>query len=147
MWENTLRGSTVFAVDTNVIVAAYAWWDDRQDAAVRAINRFADEKTLIVPLHALMESYSVLTRLPRRFRVTPTEAFRALHITFENVPVAGLSSGDFWPLLGTFVSRGISGGRIYDAAIAHVALEAGVEAILTFNARHFWGEGLKVLTP
>ena len=137
----------IVAVDTNVIVAAYAWWDDRQDAAVRAINRFADEKTLIVPVHALMESYSVLTRLPRRYRATPAEAFRALHITFANVPVAGLSSGDFWPLLETFVSRGISGGRIYDAAIAHVAHEAGAEAILTFNARHFWAEGLKVLTP
>ena len=55
----------IVAIDTNVIVAAYAWWDDRQDAA----------------------------------------------------------------------------------AIAHVAREGGAEAILTFNARHFWGEGLKVLTP
>lgn len=137
----------IVAVDTNVIVAAYAWWDGRQDAAVRAINRFADEKTLIVPLHALMESYSVLTRLPRAYRATQAEAFRALRITFANVPVVSFSSGDFWPLLESFVSRGISGGRIYDGAIAHAAREAGAEAILTFNVRHFWGEGLKVLTP
>ncbi|HKS23148.1 MAG TPA: PIN domain-containing protein [Thermoanaerobaculia bacterium] len=137
----------IVAVDTNVIITAYAWWDGRQDAAVRAINRFVDEKTLIVPVHALMESYSVLTSLPREYRATPAEAFRALQITFANVPVAGLSSDDFWPLLKTLVNRDISGGRIYDAAIAHVAREAGAEAILTFNARHFWGEGLQVLTP
>jgi predicted nucleic acid-binding protein len=102
----------IVAVDTDVIVAAHAWWDGRQDAAAAAINRFADEKTLIVPYHALMQSYSVLTRLPRPYRVLPAEAFRALRITF-----------------------------------AHVAREAGAEAILTFNARHFWGEGLQVLSP
>lgn len=94
-----------------------------------------------------MESYSVLTRLPRPHRAAPAEAFRALRTTFANVPVTGLSSGDFWPLLETLVNRGLFGGRIYDAAIAHVAREAGAEAILTFNVRHFWGEGLQVLSP
>jgi predicted nucleic acid-binding protein len=137
----------IVAVDTSVIIPAHAAWDGRHDAAVRAINRFADEKALIVSGHALMGSYSVLTRLPRPFRVAPAEAFRALRITFANVPVASLSSGDVWPLLETFANRSIAGGRIYDAAIAHAAREAGAEAILTFNARHFWGEGLEVLSP
>jgi len=137
----------IVAVDTSVIVPAHALWDERHDVSVRAINRFIDENNLIVPWHALMESYSVLTRLPRRIRATPAEAFHALRITFANVPVASLSSADLWPLFESFVRRGISGGRIYDAAIAHAAREAGAEAILTFNARDFWGEGLKVLTP
>jgi predicted nucleic acid-binding protein len=63
--------------------------------------------------------------------------------------VAGLAADQVWPLLETFANRGISGGRIYDAAIAHVAREAGAEAILTFNVRDFENvvEGLQVLTP
>ena len=63
------------------------------------------------------------------------------------MPVAGLAMDHVWPLLETFANRGISGGRIYDAVIAHAAREAGAEAILTFNARHFVGEGLQVLSP
>ena len=38
----------IVAVDTSVIIPAHAAWDGRHDAAVRAINRFADEKALIV---------------------------------------------------------------------------------------------------
>ena len=61
----------IVAVDTNVIVAALSTWDARYESAARAIERLADENTLIVPLHVLIEAYSVLTRLPRPFRVTP----------------------------------------------------------------------------
>jgi predicted nucleic acid-binding protein len=137
----------IVAVDTSVIVAALSTWDPRYESAARIIERLADENTLIVPLHALMEAYSVLTRRPRPVQLTPMQALRALDESFGDIAVAGLSTDHIWPLLKTFVDRGISGGRIYDAAIAHVAREAGAEAILTFNARHFWGEGLQVLSP
>jgi hypothetical protein len=49
----------IVAVDTNVIITAYAWWDGRQDAAVRAINRFADEGIvveLVRPAHRIEKS-------------------------------------------------------------------------------------------
>ena len=139
----------IVAVDTSVIVPAHALWDGRHEAAVGAINRLANEKALIVPWHALMESYSVLTRLPRPFRASPAEAFRALRITFTDVPVASLSSRDVWPLLETFANRGIYGGRIYDTAIARASRDAGADAILTFNVRDFEDlvEGLQVLSP
>lgn len=137
----------IVAVDTSVIVAALSTWDPRYESAARAVEGLADEHTLIVPLHALMEAYSVMTRRPRPFQLTPMQALRALGESFGDMAVAGLATDHVWRLLETFVKRGISGGRIYDAAIAHVAREAGAEAILTFNARHFWGEGLQVLTP
>jgi len=137
----------IVAVDTNVIVAALSTWDPRYEAAARAIEQLADENTLIVPVHVLMEAYSVLTRLPQPYRATPIRALRALRESFGDMLVAGLPTGHVWPLLGTFANRDISGGRIYDAVIAHAAREAGAEAILTFNPRHFWGEDLKVLTP
>lgn len=137
----------IVAVDTSVIVAALNTRDPRYESAARAIERLADDNALIVPLHALMEAYSVLTRLPKPFRTTPAETSRALRESLGDLPVAGFAADQVWPLLEKLASIGISGGRIYDAAIAHVAREAGAEAILTFNARHFWGEGLQVLTP
>ena len=139
----------IVAVDTSVIVAALSPWDPRHESAARAIERLADENTLILSVHVLMEAYSVLTRLPPPRRTAPAKALRALRGSFANMPVVGLAADHVWPLLETFASRGISGGRIYDAAIAHVAREAGAEAILTFNVRDFENvvEGLQVLTP
>jgi len=137
----------IIAVDTNVIVAALSTWDPRYESAAHAIDRLAEENTLILPVHVLMEAYSVLTRLPRPRRTTPTKALRALRESVGDMPVAGLATDHVWPLIETLVNRGVFGGRIYDAAIAHIAREAGAEAILTFNTRHFWGEGLRVLSP
>jgi predicted nucleic acid-binding protein len=137
----------IVAIDTSVIVAALSTFDTRYQSAARAIERLANENTLIVPLHVLMECYSVLTRRPKPFRVSPAEALRALRESFGDMALAGLSTDQLWPLFESFVRRGISGGRIYDAAIAHAAREAGADAILTFNVRHFEGEGLQVLSP
>jgi len=137
------------AIDTNVIISAVATWQASHRAARSAIERLAAENTLIVPLHALMEAYSVLTRLPRPYRATPHDAFQSIRQLVGAFAVVALSSTDVWPLLETLASRDISGGRIYDAAIARASRAAGADAILTLNIRDFemLGEGLKVLSP
>lgn len=137
----------IVAIDTNVIVAALAIRHVRHEAAAAAIQRLADENTFVVPLHVLLESYSVLTRLPRPFRVAPLRALRALRESFGDWLVPGLAMNDVWPLLGLVANGNIAGARLYDIVIAHTARRAGAEAILTFNVRHFWGEGLQVLSP
>lgn len=96
-----------------------------------------------------MESYSVLTRIPAAIRFTPLDALRLLKESFGDLPLVALVSGDVWHWIEDLASRGIFGGRIYDAAIARAVREAGAEAMLTFNVRHFetLGEGLQVLSP
>ena len=96
-----------------------------------------------------MESYSVLTRVPKPIRFAPDEALRLLNETFGDIPLAGLSPSEVWPLITELAARGIYGGRIYDAAIARASRKAGADAILTLNVHDFdvLGEGLKVLTP
>ena len=94
-----------------------------------------------------MESYSVLTRMPAPIRFAPHDALRLLKESFGDLPVATFASGDVWHFIEELANRGISGGRIYDAAIARAARDAGAEAILTFNVRHFDGEELQVLSP
>jgi predicted nucleic acid-binding protein len=48
------------------------------------------------------------------------------------------------------VQEGMTGGRIYDAHIAHVARAAGATLIVTDNRRHFLASlryGIRVETP
>ena len=96
-----------------------------------------------------MESYSVLTRIHAAIRLVPLDALRLLKESFGDLPLAVPASGDVWRLIEELANRGIFGGLIYDAAIARAAREAGAEAILTFNVRHFQqvGEGLQILSP
>jgi len=70
----------IVAVDTSVIVAALSPWDPRYESAARAIERLADENTLILPVHVLMEAFSVLTRLPPPRRTAPAKALRGLQV-------------------------------------------------------------------
>src|ERR1043165_2117421 len=126
------------AFDTIIIVAAVATWQEAHSAARPAIERLSAENTLIVPLHALMEAYSVLTRLPRPYRAKPRAASRSIRELVGVLAGVARSSSDVWPLRETVPTRSISGGRIYDAAMARAARAAGAEAILTTNIRHFW---------
>jgi toxin FitB len=139
----------IVAVDTNVVIAALAPWHGQHEAARRALDELRARHSLILPQHALMESYSVLTRIPAAIRLAPLDALRLLKESFGDLPLAVPASGDVWRLIEELASRGIFGGLIYDAAIARAAREAGAEAILTFNVRHFQqvGEGLQILTP
>jgi predicted nucleic acid-binding protein len=137
----------IVAVDTNVIIAAVAQWHEQHDIARRSMNQLRAQHSVLVPHHALMESYSVLTRVPAGIRLAPRDALHVISELLEALPVIGLFPNDIWPLIRELASRGVFGGRIYDAAMARAAREAGAEAILTFNVRHFIGEGLQVLSP
>lgn len=92
-----------------------------------------------LPVHALLETYSVLTRLPPPHRLAPRLARELLSETCSAVArVAGVEGGDdLWTWLDEIARRGIAGGRIYDAAIARSLLLAGACRLLTLNPRHF----------
>lgn len=53
------------------------------------------------------------------------------------VKVVALSGYAYLTLLREAPTRGIAGGRAYDAVIAERAVQAGAEVLLTLNARHF----------
>jgi len=101
--------------------------------------------------HCCLEVYSVATRLPPEFRVSPADAVRLLHEEiFARMTVRELPAGDRPSFLSSLVQEGISGGRIYDAHIAEVARAAGARAIITDNRRHFLvalKHGIRVETP
>lgn len=127
----------MIAADTNVIVAALLTWHEVHTRAAAALEETLEQGTLLLPQPTLIESFSVMTRLPSPHRLRPEVAYELLFKSFHDVRVAGLPAGKTWDLLEASVADGIAGGRIYDAVIATAAIEAGARELLTFNPRDF----------
>ena len=105
----------------------------------------------IVPCHALLECFSVLTRMPPPHRFSPEATERLLQENFvHGVDIPGLSSELAWSCVHELVSVGMGGGGIYDAMIARSAFAAGAAVLLTWNVKDFVRvapAGLEIATP
>jgi len=127
----------MIAVDSSAIIAALLSWHEFHERAATALEKAMARKRLILPLPALLESYSVMTRLPSPYRVQASVAHELLRASFANVPVATLPAEKAWTFLADCEGTAIAGGRISDALIATIAIEAGARELITFNPRHF----------
>ena len=116
----------MLAVDTSVVVAAFATWHDGHRAALAALDRQPR-----LPAHVLLESYSVLTRLPPPHRTSPATASSFLELRFTAL---GLRQADYRGLVATAMRGGLAGGSVYDALIAWTAKRAGA-TLLTRDRR------------
>jgi predicted nucleic acid-binding protein len=139
----------MIALDTNVIIAALMSWHVFHGRARAALDKALLQRRLLLPLPVLVESYSVLTRLPSPYRLSTTVARQLLHDTLGDVRIATLSSRKAWQFLGDCEASGTAGGRTSDALIATIAIEAGAKEILTFNPRHFelFSDRLRITVP
>jgi predicted nucleic acid-binding protein len=140
-------------LDTSVLLAGIVDFGP-QSGPAQSIMHAVAEKTLASPAtawHCCLEFFSVSTRLPAEFRLTPAEAARLLdEEVFGRLVVHDLPPGDRARLLRAAAEDGTAGGRIYDAHIAEVARAAEATVIVTDNRRHFLGalrHGIRVETP
>jgi predicted nucleic acid-binding protein len=108
----------VTLVDTSIVVAAFASWDEHHAAA----DRLVDGKTRLVA-HCALEAFSVLTRLPPPHRFAAHLVRDFLAARFPE-PYVGIDAVDYRPLIPRLVKIGISGGAAYDALIAATARAA-----------------------
>jgi predicted nucleic acid-binding protein len=118
----------VIAVDTSVVVASFASWHESHRSASAVLAREPR-----VPAHVLMETYSVLTRLPPPHRAPPTVVTAFLRQRFRQPPLT-LPAKAWSLLLGQAGEGGITGGAIYDALVAATARHAGA-TLLTRDRR------------
>jgi predicted nucleic acid-binding protein len=114
--------------DTSVIVAAVMGWHDQHETSARAL---VDVEAL--PAHAVLEAYSVITRLPGGLAVQPAEAVALLDDAAAGRPLA-LSPAERHKLVGRLADAGISGGASYDALIGLESLAHG-ETLMTLDRR------------
>src|SRR5437899_2443720 len=78
--------------------------------------------------HCCLEFFSVATRLPPEFRLTPSDAALLLHEeVFARMAVHDLPPAERMPMLRAAARETIAGGRVYDAHIAEIARAIGAE--------------------
>lgn len=113
----------MIAVDTSIAVAAFADWHTLNDAG-RAV--LADGAQ--IPSHAMLETYSVLTRLPPPQRVRPAVVQTWLSRRFPRALPSPDESAQR-ALIDTLAADRRTGGTIYDALVGVTALQAGAELV------------------
>lgn len=116
------------AIDTSVCVPALASWHEQHTICRKAAAGAS------MPGHALLETYSVLTRMPAPLRLPADTAQDLLHRWFPRDRVLAASAALQRDALGRLHAAGISGGAVYDGLIALIVKEHG-ECLLTFDQR------------
>jgi predicted nucleic acid-binding protein len=140
-------------LDTSVLVAGLVDFGPQSAPAQSLLHEVAEQRIEgpATAWHCCLEYYSVVTRLPPEFRLSPAEAAQLLQEEIvERMSVHDLPAGDRLGLARAAARDGIAGGRIYDAHIAEVARAAGATVIVTDNRRHFLAalrHGIRVETP
>jgi predicted nucleic acid-binding protein len=113
----------VRAADSSLIIAAFASWHERHEAARRAV----DAGVRVVE-HCTLETLSVLTRLPPPHRARGEVVRDFLRERFPK-PFLRLSAKAYRRFVFELPERGIAGGAVYDALIAATAAEHGAELV------------------
>lgn len=116
------------ALDTSVMVAAFAAWHEFHDLALTACQ---DDPT--VPAHTYMETYSVLTRMPEPFRAPAHVVADYLDQRWREKLIAP-SAQLYREMPATLHHAGVSGGATYDALVGLTAAAAG-EVLITMDIR------------
>ena len=126
-------------LDTSVLLAGLVDFGPQSGPAQRVLHGVAEKRfEAATAWHCCLELYSVATRLPPEFRLSPKNAAMLLEEEiFGRMVVADLPAETRRPFLRTIADEGVGGGRVYDAHIADVARVAGARVIVTDNRRHF----------
>jgi hypothetical protein len=114
--------------DTSVIVPSILSWHALHSKASAALAEVRQ-----VPAHALVESFSVLTRLPAPRALRPAQAQQALLRAFPEPPLI-LGARGHLAIILLLAEGDIGGGRVYDAVVGGAAAEAKVR-LLTADRR------------
>lgn len=128
------------ALDSSVVVASLLAAHQSHRVAVAAVEEvLSSEGGFLLPVHAALESFSVLTRLPSPHRLRPEDAGRLLRETcgVHARLVASPPPSRWWSFLSDLAAARVVGGRAYDALILRSALDGGARRLLTLNPRHF----------
>ena len=140
-------------LDTSVLLAGLVDFGPQSAPAQSLLHAVAEKQVTSggTAWHCCLEFYSVSTRLPPEFRLTPTHAVQLLEDEiFARMAVHDLPAADRLAMVKAAAREQTAGGRIYDAHIAEVARAAGAAVVVTDNRRHFMAalrHGIRVETP
>lgn len=127
-------------LDTSVIVSGLIDQGDVSRAPQAIFDAIAagDLPDPHTAWHCCLETFAVLTRLPRGLQVEPETTVRLIvEEILGRFRVHQMPAGETEGFLGAVAADALHGGRIYDAHIAEVARHAGCDLVVTDNRRHF----------
>ena len=139
--------------DTSVLLAGLVDFGPQSAPAQSLMHAVAEKRleNVATAWYCCLEFFSVATRLPPEFRLSPPDAVLLLHDeVFDRMTVHDLPQRDRLPMLQAAGRDGVAGGRIYDTHIAEVARTIDAEVVVTDNRRHFISAlryGMRVETP
>jgi len=127
------------ALDSSYLIALLCDWHANHPRTLRSYQHWHDRQAqIILPVHAILECYSVLTRFPAPYRLPPDVARQTIEENFKRTAlVAGLRAAGAWERIEGLSRLGLGGGQVYDALIAWCATDAGATVLLTWNMRYF----------
>ena len=140
-------------LDTSVLVAGLVDFGPQSAPAQSLLHAVAERQVSNAGTawHCCLEFFSVSTRLPPEFRLTPLDAAHLLEQEiFGRMTVHDLPPAERVNTIKVAARDGHAGGRIYDAHIAEVARASGAAVVVTDNRRHFIAalrHGIRVETP
>src|SRR5579863_4516366 len=108
--------------DTSVLVPVFYGDHVHHQASLSLFIQF-DKSSGCCGAHSLAEVYSTLTRMPGKHRISSEQAILFIGNIRERLSVIALKSDEYVRALEASAARGIIGGGIYDAMLAHCALK------------------------
>lgn len=116
------------ALDTSVVIAAFAPWHE-----AHALARTAVTAETVIPAHVAAETFAVLTRMPEPFRMDATTVVEYLNRQWGGRVIApDVQSYESLPAIAA--RAGATGGATYDALVGLTAHNYGHE-LLSFDVR------------
>lgn len=122
--------------DTSVLLPVFYGDHVHHKASLDLFIRF-DKTTGCCAAHSLVEVYSTLTRMPGKHRISGEQAMLFIGSIRERLSIITLTVDDYADALQASSALGIVGGGIYDAMLAHCAVNAQAETIFSWNSRHY----------
>lgn len=107
-------------LDTSAAVALVVADHEHHEATFSALAG----RRLGLAGHAAVETYSVLTRLPGRRRLTPAAAGRLLTTNFPHTKHLGAAQAE--ALFAALSHHRLAGGAVYDALVGAAAVQHGL---------------------
>ena len=130
--------------DTSVLIPVFIEDHEHHERSFKAFVD-ADKARDCCAAHSLAEVYATMTRLPGRHRLRGEQVLLFLENIRERLTLIALTGDEYYTAIKAAAEAGVIGGTIYDALIARCALKAKVDALYTWNARHFQQFGAEIV--
>jgi predicted nucleic acid-binding protein len=122
--------------DTSVLVPVFYGDHVHHQASLELFIQF-HKATGCCGAHSLAEVFSTLTRMPGKHRISGEQSMLFIGSIRERLSIVALDGDEYAEALEASAARGIIGGGIYDAILAHCAIKARAETIYSWNTRHY----------